>query len=808
MPRDENFSNWRRQANNSLNTRNVQPAIKTFRGDPELAAGYLPLANVLLGDLVHRLALGGIEQGARQVKLADGTLIKVLVNSGIYSIFIDSTSYSVVLGRSVFLVFENGMMTIRTLDNLNTPSIVEGALFYEYSTGDYLVSYFTGIGTVTGKEGGTDHFYLQDRVYYTIRYFLPQPSAVRARIPKTKTTLASYLYHVDRIANGANPSRKSLFDLLNSEGNLSFLTPAITTGSNYTGLMRLAVQTWLGVGRPPGTALYLTIDGDPFVVEAVDGVCPHERIEPFKDGLIYTTDYTFWWVRIAGATVSFVKMATDKATDFAKQVLASSTLSEEDRRKYLMFLIAGLRKDAADITVSYEPSGLTNVVGDGRAPLYFGWHYNYATPWKASIVTIRECTADEISDKGGWFRTATLATISFAFDENGVPYIGSVDIPVQDIWFNLPTIHSLYYPLHRFWCALTTPSGTGNLPMVNDPDRFIPLYCFYLQETNELEVIEYWFEETQLTQPNYNLYWHVCGFGPPYEEKVSDWWKRDRYGGYRARTNNLVVHSKTESGYYVELLQYPVPTKTTVNTSIIYTEPRQYSCGPGMLNGDGGFLDWLHGNGYYDNYSPIGTVTSRYGTIYQDYRKADVSYEGIYISCVIPVYDAEACFLAHLERTYYYPSIRFIFYEADPSVQGTIVEQNYFGMKVREESTAEWIDVEFDETWCNGDPPQGSGGYETKTVVIPEEEVLGGPTKVVSSRGIFDSSLAQDGWIPCFGSSWVQPCDVGCVAAATFAFTGGGIYRDLDGNESGYRVIGGYDEDTWGILSTRWIGDA
>lgn len=85
---------WRKRAKNSLAARNTQPVSKTFRGDPTLAAGYLSLANVLLGELENKLSLGGVACGSRLVKLADGTLIRVSYNSGIRQIQIDAQTVS------------------------------------------------------------------------------------------------------------------------------------------------------------------------------------------------------------------------------------------------------------------------------------------------------------------------------------------------------------------------------------------------------------------------------------------------------------------------------------------------------------------------------------------------------------------------------------------------------------------------------------------------------------------------------------------------------------------------------------------
>lgn len=71
------YDDWKNIAKYSVGSRNYQPTIDRFHGDPQLAATYIPISQALLGDLSQRLALGGIDQGLRQVQLPDGTIIRV-----------------------------------------------------------------------------------------------------------------------------------------------------------------------------------------------------------------------------------------------------------------------------------------------------------------------------------------------------------------------------------------------------------------------------------------------------------------------------------------------------------------------------------------------------------------------------------------------------------------------------------------------------------------------------------------------------------------------------------------------------------
>lgn len=102
------MDDWRERAKNSLNVRNYLPAIKRFKGDAKLAAACLPLAQTILGDVINRASLGGIEVGHRIVKLADGTIIRAIVNGDIRTIEIetgkpDITSF--LAGKSGFVFY-------------------------------------------------------------------------------------------------------------------------------------------------------------------------------------------------------------------------------------------------------------------------------------------------------------------------------------------------------------------------------------------------------------------------------------------------------------------------------------------------------------------------------------------------------------------------------------------------------------------------------------------------------------------------------------------------------------------------------
>jgi len=92
---------WKQTARDTSSARNTDSTIKRFTGDSRLAAALLPLAQTILGGLLSRLALGGIDQGARAVRLSDGSIIRVVTNSGIHVIEIDCRAASAPSARSI-----------------------------------------------------------------------------------------------------------------------------------------------------------------------------------------------------------------------------------------------------------------------------------------------------------------------------------------------------------------------------------------------------------------------------------------------------------------------------------------------------------------------------------------------------------------------------------------------------------------------------------------------------------------------------------------------------------------------------------
>lgn len=98
---------WRQIASQSLSERHWKETGKRFAGDPKLSASFLPVARTILGGLINQLQLGGITYGHRIINLPDGTVIRVIHNSGINIVEIDTTvpvklAYQLSYGGFVF----------------------------------------------------------------------------------------------------------------------------------------------------------------------------------------------------------------------------------------------------------------------------------------------------------------------------------------------------------------------------------------------------------------------------------------------------------------------------------------------------------------------------------------------------------------------------------------------------------------------------------------------------------------------------------------------------------------------------------
>jgi len=129
---------WKHLAKQPVGGREWKESIKRFIGDTVLSARYLPIARVVLGGLVQRMHLGGIESGHRVVILPDLTRIRVISNSGINTI--EVATYPAF--GEVFKKISRGFIFYPKTDNnlngiytpkspLNTLPLVDNTYYYD-----------------------------------------------------------------------------------------------------------------------------------------------------------------------------------------------------------------------------------------------------------------------------------------------------------------------------------------------------------------------------------------------------------------------------------------------------------------------------------------------------------------------------------------------------------------------------------------------------------------------------------------------------------------------------------------------------
>lgn len=255
--------------------------------------------------------------------------------------------------------------------------------------------------------------------------------------------------------------------------------------SMYTGLMRLAVQSKLALGTSAIKQLRLHElfpwgIGPPFG----GSVNAYEH-----DGLLRTTDYTYFVVRTTATECKACRMTTDTAlTDLKQRLIAGEWDGDEKNRSRVEAMLlsslvpATLENGDLDevvllgensLTPSYDPA-----IGSALA---YGWHYSYpATGNTYECSIIRHGSAfDEV--KGCITRVSYLTTIIFTLEKSDESWSVSAiaDTSLQGNWALNNFITTIWAPriLHRFQLQVLVDDFCG-LDVVTDPID-VPVYCFY-----------------------------------------------------------------------------------------------------------------------------------------------------------------------------------------------------------------------------------------------------------------------------------------------------------------------------------------
>ena len=584
----------------------------------------------------------------------------------------------------------------------------------------------------------------------------------------------------------SRPAIQYLLDQFEIErrGDISHLTPRVTLSSLYTGRMRLLIQALLGAGRCISRATYFLMSESSFAdAYSVNQACPFDAANPNTDGLIVSPQGVYWWVRISSANIKFRKLKTDDTLQLRSFGLSGT--------KLLVHELAALVPDTSRPEVVVSISGLVDVIGT-REPVAYGWHFNYASPWKASIVTY-QTGADAVS--ANWYRESTLATVSFSFVEE-VP-TGTLQILEQDVKFNLPSINPLWYDSGYGYCALVPPAVLNS--QTSDPNA--PLYCFYGRD-NVLKVLRYTRAFENVTTGDVSdVGWNPCGCGDSYSYSQFEESKTTT-GGYLLEGVDFSVDNISYNREYVNGYQENKPMGSVTN--IDYTSAITTTNDCAGNNTTAAVVGLTPPFGY--SRVPPGGQTGLYASAYSDTTRWFHSIQNDKQFAAIAVGDAEAVMLSRLSTDKVYGKVRTIS-AITPGLSGDIIEWQLSEIEVRPPSGS-WESLSVSIITKSSTPGFGwSGTYGGGSMeYFPEVESIYSETKLITSREAIDVSGASDVWDGCYGANILDPC-VGCSAPlVSMAYSSGGFFTPVPGLP---QPIKGYpDTMPMSYLYTRWIGDA
>lgn len=677
---------------------------------------------------------------------------------------------------SVRLLFESGALIL-------TPDIQdvtwEAAIYYGADIGEY----FSGTGTqIYNRE---TKFHLQGVVSYDETDFLPDTNWA-------KVAPSSSPYPSVRYKNSGGEIGGLRLQLATERYYVLLpATPAVTLSSQYTGVMRLAVQCWMAAGRSPGSQLYLSAFGDSIFVQAKHCPCPFDLVDPHNDGLIHDEGFNFWWVRINFSEVTFVKMK-NYAPEFSESVLPNLAPGSEQYETYLQSAIAYLVKDEDFEPVVVTLPELADVLGSGRSPVAHGWHFNRTgTPWRAAIVTVRQGAESTNED---WYQEATLARLDFNFAD-GVP-TATASIIAQDAAFALPSIHSVYYPVGAGFCSLSAPPGVTISQSAADN---VPLYCFF-SSAGELITLSWTrYLKEHRTSDSIDTAWLPCGPG----DRVVQTYMGARYvdvGGFTLGSIDLSDGSESGSQSYTHIFRDSsnggIAVQTTNSGMIDVFD--QGGTQATICGGPQSISDVI-GDEYEDWYIPPGGLIRSFAYLSRTSYTKLVSRESYYQFVVIPGYDAEGAFIGH--HTKDYVSAHNV---VDSMSYGTyIVMADVDSTMVKYAPSAEY---EEGPGYTHTYRPYSPNLNTISSTVVPAKTIYGGEVTYVCSTGEHASdSPPYPAWQACLGSNG---CDGNCSAEASFGYYSGGMYSKKD-EPRGLAFLGGFNyNDSASPRITRWLGKA
>jgi len=324
-----------------------------------------PALNLLLRKelalLQARMRTTGQRFGRFRRTLADGTYISVTVNlNGPVPLFVVRATSHKQASRTAdeyypLIELESGMLLVTRDGWTMTPP-------FDVAIGSRLADYFSSPGTsllcggsvaynavIQGKGTAKNN---------CIQFPARPPAADNPVWPLEDGRYQSHIF-----------VRTSSPVMGNFLGEAKGLEPEYTKSTLYTGLMRLAVQSWVGAGVHPD-------DIRPYSLPDPGTELPIYPPFAFDEGLLLGDDYQVWWVLIMGGAVYFAPLKLSPAAAVLKSLLQATAWEDTEDRTWLLSLYLSQLK-GCELTeiVAVPVPGLADALSFG-SPIAFGWHFS------------------------------------------------------------------------------------------------------------------------------------------------------------------------------------------------------------------------------------------------------------------------------------------------------------------------------------------------------------------------------------------------------------------------------------------------
>ena len=258
--------------------------------------------------------------------------------------------------------------------------------------------------------------------------------------------------------------------------------PKLTQPGNdpveYTGLMRLAVQSKIGSGR------------------SADELVPSWTMDGDKIGIVRSIDFIYYSIQTDANGCLAQRLENHPSMECVRTWLTdykagALVLADDDAMRLEAWLISSLTVDSTYAqTLLITVAALAPVLGDSRSPLSHGWHYSYdyiSGTWHnaCSIVTWRVGPGATTSN---YYWESSQAIITFT--------VSTLSISAAIATPHLDRQIGVYWPVDKLWYAITAAQSEMLLPpssgtTIAEVGVDVPFYCFYTPGGLQLATISY-----------------------------------------------------------------------------------------------------------------------------------------------------------------------------------------------------------------------------------------------------------------------------------------------------------------------------